>query len=276
MGKKFLLLTLSLLLITLTIHQTLATEKPVFEIDKGGAITAHATNARLQDLLKNFSTTFNIEVRGTPTTTEPININLSRATFDETLKRLLRGYNYVLIQDDQSKRPAVVILGKAERTKYVDEPSPVQQQALAAAAPPPPSPASYGTVSPQQSISPAQSPEPPRKSGSVDQPKKQDEPVTDNMVASARPGRSLRSDTPPMPPQIPGLELPPMPPSLAEVRGSGQTVALDSPPQIPGENSSGQAALQTPPEMPAGDTTTQQKPKPTLDLRDLAPPSIPF
>jgi hypothetical protein len=67
-----------------------------------------------------------------------------------------------------------------------------------------------------------------------------------------------------------------MPPSIEEVRGSGQTVALDSPPQIPAENSSGQAALQTPPEIPTSTTTIQEKPKPKLDLNGLAPPSIPF
>ena len=289
MGKKFLALILSTFLLALTAQRALAAEKPIFEIAKDGAITAQATNARLQDVLNSFSVMFNVEVRGIPATTEPITINLSRATFDETLKRLLRGYNYVQIHGEASGKPAVVILGKAERAKYVDEPSPARQAAVPSTPAPAPSPGSYGTLPSRPGTVPAQASTSPRKSGLVEQQKRQDEPASEAVVASsARPGRALRSDMPltpaqsaghelpPAPPQIPGLELPPMPPSIEEVRGSGQTVALDSPPQIPAENSSGQAALQTPPEIPTSTTTIQEKPKPKLDLNGLAPPSIPF
>ena len=204
----------------------------------------------------------------------------------------MRGHNYVLIQDAASGKPTLILLGKAERTKYTDDPpvarpaagpssyaSPValssQLGALAAVAPPP-SQAPQGRA-------------PSYNAPSAEPRKQPDEGSATSVVASARPTYTQspsNATMPPMPPNIPGLELPPMPPTLEQARTAQASVAttvsstsqanVQGPPQVPGENTSGQTSLQTPPSIPSSPGQDQQKAKPTVDLRDLTPPPIPF
>ena len=270
-GKKFLLL-IPIFLLTLLARSSLASEQRMFELTKEGSINATVVNAPLQEVLKNFCSTFDLEVKGMPGTDALVSLTITKGTFDETLKRLLRGYNYVFMQDATSGKPAIMVLGKAERTKYVDAPPPSRAVAEPVSSPTPLPPG-------RQSMTSALPPAPAPVQGAVSSPKtiatdhqsQQDEEGPGAVVASARPVSMpslVNSTVPPIPPQIPGLEMPPMPPSLEEAKAASVNVV--------GENSSGQASLETPPEIPAGGDAARQKPKPKADLKDLAPPSMPF
>ena len=286
MGKKFLLL-IPIFLLPIIAGPSFASEQRMFELDKEGSINATVVNAPLQEVLKHFCSTFNLEIRGMPGTDAVVSLSITKGTLDDTLKRLLRGYNYVFMQDATSRKPAIMVLGKAERTKYVDAPPPSR-----AVAEPMPSP----TPLPQsfQGMAPALPPAPASVQGTVPSPKttatdlqrQQDEEGSGPVIASARPVSMRSATVPPMPPQIPGLEMPPIPPSLEEAKAANTSVAavgttgaetgLERPPQIPGENSSGQTSPETPPQIPTGGNQVQPKPQPRVDLKDLTPPSIPF
>jgi hypothetical protein len=271
MGKKFLLL-IPIFLLALLTGSSLASEQRMFELTNEGSITATVVNAPLQEVLKNFCSIFDLEVKGMPGIDALVSLTITKGTFDETLKRLLRGYNYVYMQDATSGKPAIMVFGKAERTKYVDAPPPSR-----AVAEPMPSPTPLPPS--RQSMTSALSPAPRPVQGAVSSPKTtatelqkpQAEEEPGSVVASARPvsmPSPANSTVPPIPPQIPGLEMPPIPPSLEEAKAASVNVV--------GENSSGQASLETPPEIPAGGDAAQPKPKPKADLKDLAPPSMPF
>jgi len=286
MGKKFLLL-IPIFLLTFLSGPSLASEQKMFELTKEGSINATVVNAPLQEVLKSFCSTFNLEVKGMPGTDALVSLTITKGTLDDTLKRLLKGYNYVFMQDATSRKLAIMVLGKAERTKYVDAPQPSR-----AVAEPVPSPTSLPPT--RQSMTSALPPAPApihgagsfTKTTTTDRQRQQGEEVVGPVIASARPVSMRSSTVPPIPPQIPGLEMPPVPPSLEEAKAASMNVVSVAPsgteatnripPQIPGENSSGQTSLETPPEIPAGGNSAQPKPKPKADLKDLTPPSMPF
>ena len=289
MGKK-LLLGITFFLLTFQTVLFTASGQGIFETDKDGTVTARVVNVPLAEVLKNFCATFNLGMKGTPTNDESISFTITKGTFDEALKRLMRGHNYVLIQDAAAGKPTLILLGKAERRNVEDlpaarmttEPSPYasavpssSQEGLTAVAPSP-TPALQGST--LSSNAPSAEPRKP-----------QGEESAASVVASARPTHMpspASSATPPMAPNIPGLELPPVPPTLEQTKSPKSNVtaatastsqaAVDPPLQIPTENSSSQTSAQTPPQIPTGSDTTPQKAKSSLDLKDLTPPPIPF
>lgn len=289
MGKK-LPLAITFFLLTFQTVLFAASGQSMFETDKEGSVTAHVENVPLAEVLKNFCATFNLDMKGTPANGESINFTITKGTFDEALKRLMRGHNYVLIQDVAARKPTLILLGKAERRNVEDlpaarvatEPSPYasavppsSQLGLTATAPSP-TPAAQGSA--VSSNTP-----------SVEPRKPQGEESPASVVASAGPAHMpspTSSATPPMAPNIPGVELPPMPPTLEEAKSTSSNVTpataftsrvtVDTPLQIPTQNSSSQTSAQTPPQIPTGSGAAQQKAKPGLDLNDLTPPPIPF
>ena len=278
MGKK-LLFAITFYLLTFQTLLFTASGQSIFETDKEGGVTARVVNMPLAEVLKNFCATFNLDMKGTPSNDESINFTITKGTFDEALKRLMRGHNYVLIQDVATGKPTLILLGKAERRNVEDltvarpatEPSPYasavpssSQGSLTAVAAPSPAPAAQGSV--LSSDTPSAEPRKP-----------QGEESAASFVPSARPARMpspVSSATPPMASNIPGLELPPVPPTLEQAKSTRPNVTaattsisqatVDTPPQIPTQNSSGQTSAQIPPQIPTG-----------LDLKDLAPPPIP-
>jgi hypothetical protein len=282
MGSKFLLL-IPIFFVTLLTGSSFASGQGMFELDRKGSIRAHVVNAPLRDVMKNFCSTFNLEIKGMAGFDETISLTITEGTFDETLKRLLRGYNYVFMQDATSGKPAVLILGKAERTKYVDTPPPTRAAAEPSPSPTPPAPIQQNMASALPvALVPVQGATSSPKTAATDQQRQQEEERQGAMTASARPTRipmqsatippaptriPMQSATiPPAPPQVSGLEMPPMPPSIEEAKAANTQ----------GENFSALASVETPPEIPASGDTTQQKSRPKVDLRDLAPPPIPF
>jgi hypothetical protein len=274
MGKKF-LISIAALLLTCSAMQCLASGEHFFQIDKDDTINTTITNTPLQEVLKNFCSTFDLDLRGTVAGEETITLSIANGTFDETLRGLMRGYNYVLLREATLNRYSIMLLGKVERSKYSEEPaarsaseSPVYGQPAAPTMQRGLSPSSQPAAS--SVISSGSSPNP----TAVERQKQFDEEKSGVAAASVRPVRAqsqTSSTTPPAPPSVSGLELPPMPPTLEQAKGT-QTHSLT------GEDSSRSQALDKPPEIPEErhqSSTIDVQPKPKLDLRDLTPPSMP-
>jgi len=66
------------------------------------------------------------DLKGGVQSHESVTLSLKNVRLEEILRKLLRGYNYVLVMGED-KKPLVIIVGKAERSKYLEtrsEPSP--------------------------------------------------------------------------------------------------------------------------------------------------------
>jgi len=127
-----------------------------FKIKKDGMIDVDINNLPLNDTLRNLSGKISLELKGNPVGSEPINLSLSNISLDEMLKRMMRGYNYVLIRPDNSGKSILMVLGKAERTKYTDAPS-----VTVTAAPPPPAVTAPPVQQPMVASMPQQQPNSP-------------------------------------------------------------------------------------------------------------------
>jgi hypothetical protein len=274
MGNKFLLPVAIFFLTFSVIESIVNAEKNMFEVDKEGGITSMLTNASLQEVLKNFCSTFKLDLKGATASDETISLTITKGTFDETLKRLMRGYNYVLMQDATSAKLSLMLLGKADRRKYIEgsagAPAATERVAHAPAAAPPG----------QRTLPPSPQPAPAsvkdlalsRSPASAEHQRQPDEERVGSAVTSASPAHtqsSTSSAPPPMPPNISGLEMPPMPPTPEQAKGAQPNV-------VAGENSSGVTYLQAPPEIPADRNSTQPKTTPKVGLKDITPPPTPF
>jgi hypothetical protein len=208
-------------------------EQSTFSVTKENRIEAHANNLPLNEAVSSLASRFSLEVKGIGLSNEPINLDLSDITLEELLKRLLRGYNYALVRPENADKGILMILGRADRTRYVDAPAP--QQAA------PPTAATTGTPgvpqgTPAATVArPAQerrlqagqrtatSPEavPGAGTGGAGTAAVQAGPgqtgVGQPSAGQTSPGQTASggdSLVPPMPPAIAGLDMPPMPPPM--------------------------------------------------------------
>lgn len=233
----------------------------MFEVGSQKKITARIANAPLQDVLEALCSAFNVEIKGMPRSDEMVSLTITDATLEELLKRLLRGYNYVYMQDRQHAKPAIIVFGKTERPRYAEEPPGVRQTAMP---PSDPTPAPVQVI--QQTTASASSQMP--------------APAQNSLIAGTAPapaatfgepfGRSLRMPgSSALPIAVP--QMPPEPPPLSSATITGQSsvwsppTSIEAPPQTPGGSSSGQIFQEEP---SAG-------PETPVDLQSLIPPSVP-
>lgn len=248
-------------------------------------ITANINSLPLNEVLKDLSGRFQMEVKGKAVGSEPVTLSTSSVTLEEMLKKLMRGYNYVLIKPDKSDKSILMVLSKAERTKYT-EPS----VAGTVAAPPsvPPATVKVPVAPPVVSSSATM---PPAGAAKTDV-KKDTESVTpvyegggssSSMSASASSAGSTGDTVKILTSsgtvkEISASLLPPMPPSLS---------GGDTPPSIPVVTAGTQ--VDTPPSIPQASTAstdstapggqqqqTGQQSATSAVTTDLKPPQIPF
>jgi hypothetical protein len=103
--------------------QSYAGEKDIFKLLNNGKISVNISNLPLNEALRKLSAKFSIELKGYAVGNELVDLNISGITLDDMLKRMMRGYNYVLIKPENSQKSILMVLGRAERTKYMDTPS---------------------------------------------------------------------------------------------------------------------------------------------------------
>ena len=282
--KKNMSLLAAVFLLAFLSGSSLVSAQSVFEVDREGNIRANIVNAPLRDVLYSFCSRFNLEIKGTAPTSDTISLAITKGSVDETLKRLLRGYNYVLMRDTTARRSSVIIMGKTEGSKYADVPRPARAAPEVIPAPMPPPPASRGlTSAPAPAAGPVHDTVRHPKATTPGEQRHHAEETPSPLTASARAANRQIPAVPPSPPSVPGFEMPPVPPTLEEARIANPTVAavgianpetgVQRAPQSTAETSSGRTPIETPPQIPAGANQLQPNPKP--DLKDLTPPPIP-
>jgi hypothetical protein len=255
---------LTVLLVHLSSGVIRGNDQNLFVLKKDGKINAQIDNRPLNQTLRELTAKLSIDLKGISVGSEPVNLSLSEVSLEELLKKMMRGYNYVLVKPDKSDRLTLMVLSRADRTKYVDSPAP------AASAPPPiPQPVTQAVPAtpprPQQTRGPSSVPARPG-SGALPGPQS-------GALAGPQSGFSSGSPqsdpmTPPMPSPVTGLSndmYPPMPPGFAV--GGGASLPAASPAPIA---PTGQTTPTTTQPVTAQPIITQPGPQPIL-----TPPPIP-
>ncbi|MBA4391624.1 MAG: hypothetical protein C0399_11920 [Syntrophus sp. (in: bacteria)] len=129
-----------------------ANAQDMFNLSRDGLINVNINNKPLNEVLRSLSLKFSIELKGYSVGNEAVNLNISNISFEDMLKRIMRGYNYVLIKPDRSQKSVLMVLSKVERTKYVDVPP--------SATPPPPPSATPPVQQPMATPIPSPQPSP--------------------------------------------------------------------------------------------------------------------
>jgi hypothetical protein len=105
-----------------------AAKTSTIEITRGTRITADIENKPLQEALRMMAEKNLFEIQGAVPAGEPVTVRFSNATLDEALKKVLRGYNYVLVSQGASKKPSLMVIGQIQpgsrTTKGTPTPTP--------------------------------------------------------------------------------------------------------------------------------------------------------
>jgi hypothetical protein len=121
----------TVLLVHLFIGVTQGNDQDTFVLKKDGKINAQVDDRPLNQTLKELAAKISIDLKGISVGSETVSLSLSNASLEDVLKKMMRGYNYVLVKPGKSDRLTLMVLSRADRTKYVDSPAP------ALTAPPP-------------------------------------------------------------------------------------------------------------------------------------------
>jgi hypothetical protein len=262
----------------------------VFILTSTQTIDFRADNAPLNEVLRELGRRCDLDLKGIPIGPEPVSLDLTDATLEETLRKVLRGYNYVLMGPDSSGRGSLMILSKAQRTAYVPPaPPPAASLAVATRAQPAegrqpgstaPTPrvggdaaagtrptagpvfADTGGWGQRSTAHPSPSPQagnsPVFATSSLASVTTQSgttttlSPLPQAQGTTQAGAASTSPLVPPSPPPMEGLKLPPAPPVVPGTTGTNQPGGGSLPPQVPS-------------------TVTSQTGPP-----DLRPPQVPF
>jgi hypothetical protein len=125
----------------------------VIKVTEGCRISADIVDFPLTQVLADLSRSLPIEIKGRPDGNDRLTLHFSHLSLQEALRKIMAGYNYVVIEPEPARgRLVVTILGKAARIAKeatVPPPSEAESPPLAAAPaaanapaqPPPESPA---------------------------------------------------------------------------------------------------------------------------------------
>ena len=127
-------------------------QPPVISITKDDKIDADIRAYPLNETLRAMAAKRLFDIKGPLPTGEEITVQLSGVTLDEALKKLMRGYNYVLVDQGASQKPVLMLIGKIQRGASTPPLSqPVQGEPQAAN---PPVPVQNPPAGPQAGIPP--------------------------------------------------------------------------------------------------------------------------
>ena len=154
-------------------------------------ISAEINNRPLNEILGILADNGLFDIKGNIPSGEPVTAIFSDLALHEALNKLLRGYNYVIVNQSPGQKPLLMIMGKAERGKAAD--------AVAVAIPAPPAsqtpdPKSYYVPSATIEPTPVGQNRPQSVIPSANQPSTGSQPL--NLPASDRPGFGLRQTGP--------------------------------------------------------------------------------
>jgi hypothetical protein len=107
-------------------------DQPLIKVTHDEKISANVENVPLSRVLDAMAASVGLEVKGSVPSGEMVSVDFSNLSLNEALKRLLLGYNYVLITSEQTGKASLMVMGRAERSKIVEAVPPPE--------PPPPTP----------------------------------------------------------------------------------------------------------------------------------------
>jgi hypothetical protein len=89
-----------------------AAETPIIEVTQGSKITVNVENSRLGEVLRLMAEKSLFEIKGSVSSREELSIQFTDLSLEEALRKLLRGYNYVLFQTEATRPPALMVMGR--------------------------------------------------------------------------------------------------------------------------------------------------------------------
>jgi hypothetical protein len=95
-------------------------DQALIKVTHDEKISADVENVPLSQVLDAMAASVGLEVKGSVPSGEMVSVNFSNLGLDEALKRLLLGYNYVLITSEQTGKASLMVMGRAERSKIVE------------------------------------------------------------------------------------------------------------------------------------------------------------
>ncbi len=143
-----------MLLGTLPVSYTHAQGPPVISVRSEGTVSLQVVNVPLNEVLRILAKNVPMEIRGSVSSQELVTLDISNLALEQAVRRIMRGYNYVLVRPDASAKPILTVLSVAQRTPDVPPPQAAGAPPVpAAATPPAPVPAAQpapGTIPPRQ------------------------------------------------------------------------------------------------------------------------------
>ncbi len=246
-------------------HPAGALERATLFRTDAGVITLKAENSPLNGLMQELARKCGFDLKAPSLSNEGVYLDLAGGSLEDVLKKLLRGYNYVLINADGSGKGSLTVLGKVQRVEISYPPPPAVSSPPAAAPVSNPSTGETSALPAEQELAPGGGSSRPHGAG-----QRSGEASAAAFPGAAEEGGSRASAqgaspsgaqpasgslAPPAPPQIAGHEPPPQIPansvggtavaqggsgsagggSAASAAGSGSLAppAPPAPPQIP-------------------------------------------
>jgi hypothetical protein len=89
---------------------------PILDLSLADAtMSADMDDRPLDEVLRLMADRGLIEVKGRIPGGEPLTLHFRRLTLDQALSRIMRGYNYVVIEQGKARAPLLTVMGKVER-----------------------------------------------------------------------------------------------------------------------------------------------------------------
>jgi hypothetical protein len=101
--------------------------QPVISVSPDQLISASVADQPLSDVLRAMSEKQLFDMKGTTPYSETISIFFSDLTLEQALKKLMRGYNYVLLNQNEGEKPLLMIMGKSPGPDHTARPAPARQ-----------------------------------------------------------------------------------------------------------------------------------------------------
>jgi hypothetical protein len=88
-----------------------------------GRISAHIAGLPLSDVLRLMSKRALFDIGGPlPPSGETISAVFLDVSLDEMIKKLMRGYNYVLFREEEGRKPVLIVIGRSARPNPAEQP----------------------------------------------------------------------------------------------------------------------------------------------------------
>jgi hypothetical protein len=117
---RALVAALCIVALPLTLVAAGRNDQALIKVTHDEKISANVENVPLSQVLNAMAASVGLEVKGSVPSGEMVSVNFSNLSLDLALKRLLLGYNYVLITSEQTGKASLMVMGRAERSKIVE------------------------------------------------------------------------------------------------------------------------------------------------------------